>query len=66
MIELNVLNNVRISRRVMLALSIPVIALIAFAITLLLEKRQIAADMADVESLSMLAPVMSEFIHEMQ
>ena len=66
MIELNFLNNVRISRRVMLALSIPVIALIAFAIALLLEKRQIATDMADVESLSVLAPVMSEFIHEMQ
>ena len=64
--KLGSLTNQSIRTRIVLALSIPTIAFIALGVMHLLERRQAAAEMANIEHLTGFAQVISELVHEMQ
>lgn len=64
--QLKGLGNLKIGGRIALALMVPALGLLAFGGMLLIEKRHAATNMADVERLATLAPVISGLVHEMQ
>ncbi len=64
--KLTSLGNLKIGGRIALALAIPALGIIIFGGMLLIEKKRVANDMANVEHLAELAPVVSGLVHELQ
>jgi methyl-accepting chemotaxis protein len=64
--RLGFINNIRVGNRVLMALSVPVLAFFVFAGMFLLDTWQRSAEMNNVEALARLAPSMSNMVHELQ
>lgn len=62
----NSLNNISVSGRVILALSIPVLAFVVFAGIFVYSNWQRSAEMAEITDLARFAPVISNVVHELQ
>ncbi len=60
------MENIKIAQRIMLALAFPVLGMMFFSGSTLLEKRQAVNDMERLQHLASLAPVISALVHEMQ
>ncbi|SCA56074.1 Methyl-accepting chemotaxis protein [Candidatus Terasakiella magnetica] len=63
---MSALNNLQIRFRIMLALALPVIGLLFFAGSIVLDKRQISTNMERLTTLADLAPTISALVHELQ
>ena len=64
--RLGFINNIHVGNRVLLALSVPVLAFFVFAGMFLLDTWQRSAEMNRVESLARFAPALSNLVHELQ
>ena len=60
------MKNLKIRTRIALSLILPIVGLVLFSGTLVLEKRHTATEMHGLEQLSHLAPVISSLVHELQ
>ena len=60
------IRNLRIGIRIALALTLPIIALLLFSGSMVIEKRQTASELESLQRLSSLAPGISALVHEMQ
>ncbi len=62
----SLLENIKITQRIMLALALPVLGMMFFSGSIVLEKRQAVKNMKRLEHLADLAPIISALVHEMQ
>ena len=60
------MKNLRIRTSIALSLLLPILGLIVFSGSMVLDKRQTAAEMQGLEKLAKLAPVISNMVHELQ
>ncbi len=60
------MNNTRIGVRIAMALALPIIGLLVFSGSMVIDKRQTASELEDLRRLIDLAPVISALVHEMQ
>jgi len=60
------MENVKIGPRIMLALALPLLGMIFFSGTVVLEKRQTVKNVKHLEHLAELAPAIGALVHEMQ
>ena len=63
---LSFLNNFKIGTRIAIALALPILALLFFAGSNLVDKRSVASEMEQIETLAGLAPTISAVVHELQ
>ncbi|WP_135080028.1 bacteriohemerythrin [Terasakiella sp. SH-1] len=60
------LNNMKIRSRIILAMALPVIGLLFFAGSIVLDKRDVSTNMTRLTTLADLAPTISALVHELQ
>lgn len=60
------MKNLKIRSRIALALLLPILGLIFFSGSLVLEKRQAANEMQALQDMARMAPVISNLVHELQ
>ncbi len=60
------MDNIKIGMRIALALLLPVMGMLVFSGVTVLDRREIAAEMASLRDLGELAPTISALVHEMQ
>ena len=58
--------NRKISTRFALTIALPLVALLAVLVSLVIDKSQISRSMKDLRNLAQLAPSISALVHEMQ
>jgi hemerythrin-like metal-binding protein len=63
---MNSLNNLKIRTRILLALSLPVLGLLFFSTSRVIEKNNISKNMTSLTTLAQLAPTISNLVHELQ
>jgi methyl-accepting chemotaxis protein len=63
---LGFLKNAKIGIRIAVAITVPVIAMLGFALTSVVDKQAVSAEMAKLQALAELAPTVSGLVHEMQ
>ena len=65
-IKMDFFKNAKIGIRITLAIILPIVGLVIFSGMTVLEKNQTASEMARIQELSELAPVISATVHELQ
>jgi len=60
------MKNLKIGTRISLSLLLPILGLLFFAGTTLVEKQQVASNMESLKELAILGPVISDLVHELQ
>ncbi len=63
---LSFLKNAKIGTRIAVAITVPVVAMLGFAITSVVDKQAVSAEMAKLQALAELAPTVSALVHELQ
>ncbi len=63
---LSFLKNAKIGVRIAVAITVPVIAMLGFAIMSVVDRQAVSAEMAKLQALAELAPTVSALAHEMQ